>query len=637
MGKKWNGALTKRLRMVNPNGLVFAAGLLGLVASTFSLKHLAAICFFFLVTNIYELLRIRYDKFLAVAILFQILIVQSSAIYIFGQFGFAGTSTNVKLIGYVSILGVYFVLGKNLSTSSSIQTTASAALGFILLICINAIPSWRVIQFLGFGYDNYGHINVIRKILVDHKFFYNELNPTAIPSFASNAPMGGQALTSFIGEMIGVNGSDFEDSLKFYLFAVALLVVLFVWISVAIATLHLVGIWTKVLSSILISAILFFTYVSHIWFSGYFASNLSTLLVLIGVAVLISNTNTSQRFIVLISLIGTSVYIYPLYAIFMFAIAAVILSSKNELMRQIRSTPTLKTRIGLIVFLSYFVSIASLSVYSMTNGFDSGHFLAPGGIEPMPLATVMFIFGISLMLLNGKGAFGSLFDPASRAVIAMNFFATCGVIYAFSKLSVPGEKWNVPYYPTKLAISALIITLIFLTRYLFEFENSQHKFMKFLDTRKLVIILTFIALFVVSSHKWPFSGGYMGSTSGVIESIRSSRSEVVDGRVIEASMQLVEQFKGPILYLSDAHESELNTRWINSLQFEWIDSNWGAWMESRRLIDEDKLVEAADIINPKFYLIIDGYTKYNDNPHVFKIFQNICVIDAARDFNCQEI
>jgi hypothetical protein len=480
----WGGMNTNGLKLVLPKSSVLIAALFGVLASSFALKYLAALCFFFLIGNTYILLRNRYDKFFALAILFQIMIIQSSAIYFVGQYGFVGKSMTVSLFGYLSVLGVYVALDRYFRTESSVQISVSMALVLLLFGCIYALPTWRVIQFLGFGYDNYGHVNVIRKILVDRKFFYNELEPVTIPSFASNAPMGGHALISFIGQMIGVSGSDYVDFLKFYLFAFALLVVVFMWISIAIATLDIAGILKKILLSILIIGVLFYTYLSHIWFSGYFASNISTFLMLIGVAVLISNASFAQKMVVLISLMGTSVYIYPLYAIFILAMSAIVLFLKRQAILEQCSKLSLKIVFGLIISLIYFILIATFSMFSMMNGYGSGHFLTPGGIEPMPLGTVMFIFGVSLVLLDARGIFSSVLGLASQAVIAMNLIAICGVLYAFLKLSVPGKEWVVPYYPTKLVISALIVTVIFLTKYLFEFEISPHKFLKLLDVKK---------------------------------------------------------------------------------------------------------------------------------------------------------
>ena len=127
----------------------------------------------------------------------------------------------------------------------------------------------------------------------------------------------------------------------------------------------------------------------------------------------------------------------------------------------------------------------------------------------------------------------------------------------------------------------------------------------------------------------------MGSTSGVIESIRKSRSEAVDGKIIEATMLLANQFPKLVLYLSDAHDSELNTRWINSSDLNWNDDNWGNWMKARQLIEEEKYGEAAEVINGSFVLVIDNYSKFRDNPVAFSVFQNICVMDVTRNNTCR--
>ena len=225
----------KKLRLNLPTESVYVAGLLGIAAASLSLKYLAAICFFFIFGNMYNLLRMNFDNLLASAFTFQISIIQSSAVYLFGQYAFAGSSVAVNSFAYVFMVGFYFALSRFLKKESVVQINAPMILGIILLRFVYAIPVWGVIQFLGLGYDNYGHVNVIRKILVDRKFFYNELNPSNIPSFASNTPMGGHALVSFLGQVIGVDGSDYIDFLKFYLFAFVLLLVFFFWIAFSIA------------------------------------------------------------------------------------------------------------------------------------------------------------------------------------------------------------------------------------------------------------------------------------------------------------------------------------------------------------------------------------------------------------------
>jgi len=89
------------------------------------------------------------------------------------------------------------------------------------------------------------------------------------------------------------------------------------------------------------------------------------------------------------------------------------------------------------------------------------------------------------------------------------------------------------------------------------------------------------------------------------------------------------------MYLSDNYECELNTRWINSLDLNWNDDNWGNWMKARQLIEEEKYGEAAEIIDGRFVLVIDNYAKFRGNPGAFSVFRNICVIDVMRNNTCR--
>jgi len=626
---------SKILRLNLPTESVYVAGLLGIAAASVSLKYLAAISFFFILGNTYNLLRMNFDNLLALTFTFQISIIQSSAVYLFGQYAFAWTSVAVNSFAYMLMVAFYFSLSRYLKNESTVQINASMILGIILLRIVYSIPVWGVIQFLGLGYDNYGHASVIRKILVDRKFFYNELNPSNIPSFASNTPMGGHALVSFWGQVIGVDGSDYVDFLKFYLFAFVLLVTFFFWLAFSIARKNLTSLFLRFLLFVLMMGILFYSYLSHIWISGYFASNFSTVLVLIAVGVLISEVSSTQKLVVLFSLIGTAVYIYPLYAVLVGALVATICCLEGRVIFKQMFSVDRKLKAGAIIALFYFVFIAAVSILAMMNGYGSGHFLAAGGIEPMPIGTAMFIFGLSIVLLDETGVFGGALRIAARAVVALNFVAVCGILYAFAKSSVPGEPWYIPYYPTKIAVSALVVTFVFLSRYLLEFDQAFDVLKKVFNIKKLVISSAICVFFLSSAYAWPFTGGYMGSTRGAYESIWKSKSEVVDGRVVKAVTEVAINSGQPVLYLSDIHESELNTRWINSLMFKWTDANWTNWMGARSLIESGDYFGASKIMNNEFMVVVDGYSNFDENPTAFDPFEDLCVIKAAQIIECR--
>ena len=127
----------------------------------------------------------------------------------------------------------------------------------------------------------------------------------------------------------------------------------------------------------------------------------------------------------------------------------------------------------------------------------------------------------------------------------------------------------------------------------------------------------------------------MGSTRGAIESIWNSKSEVVDGRVVKAAAEAASISGKPVLYLSDIHESELNTRWINSLQFKWNDTNWTNWTDARSLIESEDYLGASKIVNNGLMIIVDHYSNFDENPTAFDLFEDLCVIKAKQINECK--
>jgi hypothetical protein len=210
------------------------------------------------------------------------------------------------------------------------------------------------------------------------------------------------------------------------------------------------------------------------------------------------------------------------------------------------------------------------------------------------------------------------------------------MLYAFMKIHVPGEQWFLPYYPTKVSIAVLILAITYLIRYLvLEDLSAEHiKFAGYL--RKSVILVSLIVIILGTGNEGPFSGGFMGSTRGAIESIQNSNDEVVDGESIQIALEYAQKLQKPVLYLSDRHDSELNTRWINSILFEWTDENWGKWMSARSAIEEGEFAKASDFINERLILIIDNYSSFKKDPAPFKVFRDICVINETRRNTCRK-
>jgi hypothetical protein len=199
----------------------------------------------------------------------------------------------------------------------------------------------------------------------------------------------------------------------------------------------------------------------------------------------------------------------------------------------------------------------------------------------------MFVFGVSIALAIARKHGHNNDSIKQITVCGIAALAIAGISYSFLRTNEPGSLWVPSYYPTKLAISVLIVlTTILIIQMVQKIESGDSKIRYSLNV--LVVVTAISALVVSSYNSWPFSQGYMGTTQGVIKSLNRETSEVVDGDSVLQAYQFVKETDMSGLYLSDAHESELNTRWINSLNLNWNDTNWGEWVTARQLIDEGK-------------------------------------------------
>jgi hypothetical protein len=238
-------------------------------------------------------------------------------------------------------------------------------------------------------------------------------------------------------------------------------------------------------------------------------------------------------------------------------------------------------------------------------------------------------------LTTDKKSVDSEFKSAALAVGVLICVVCATILYAYFKLNEVGKQWTLPYYPTKLAIAVFILAITLLVRDLL----TRDEFAKHNDVagyfKKLITIGILTVLILGTREEWPFNRGYMGSTNGVIESIRGSLTEVVNGKSVELALNYAQPRQKPVLYLSDLHESELNTRWINSLLFKWNDENWNAWMKARTAIEDGDFTGAAELLNGRFLVYLDGYSNFKNNPIPFKVFSDICVLDVIRPNMCQ--
>lgn len=96
-----------------------------------------------------------------------------------------------------------------------------------------------------------------------------------------------------------------------------------------------------------------------------------------------------------------------------------------------------------------------------------------------------------------------------------------------------------------------------------------------------------------------------------------------------------------VLYLSDRFESELNTRWINSLKLGWSDKNWDTWSQIRQYIVDGNYYDAdAKIIETETTVVIResymGYGLQELGEILPKSFGQgrVCLLAPSNSVNC---
>jgi hypothetical protein len=589
----------------------------------------------FLLTNIYNNLKSKYDDLLAIGAIVSVAILFSSSLYIFGQIVMPLGHQLIQLISF-GLLMLMSLQSKTKTTERHFFGELVAAISISVCACLwSLISQSKLITLLGFGYDNYGHLYIFRNTLITRSGLFGTGVPDEVVGFIGGSPLGAHNLLALVAEIIGIDGKSAEQSLHFYSFFLYSLPLLVVAVGYQVFKSTCNSKPLVIVSTIVFGLVVIFGYPSHIWNSGYFTSNTATLLLIVSTSVAITKRDDVQRFWVLLVMGVAQFMVYPTYAVLaVVPFAAILISGKTEYLSEIWNS-TKQNLLYLALLVTFAFSIIYVALEGLLSVYGGGQFLTPGGIAPLPIGTTMFIFGTSFSFAMKSSNQKYKNMSVLITVFGLTSLVTVGMLFAHKKTNIPGEFWTVPYYPAKLVISVLIVLLsIMFFQFLPRMESSR-RFRAETLSELLLLVVVALALIAPSFNSWPFSGGFMGTTQGVVKSLRSGTTEVVDGDHVLKSLSYLQNSPLSALYLSDNHESELNTRWINSINLNWNDDNWGNWMKARQLIEEEKYGEAAEVINGRFVLLIDNYSKFRGNPVAFSVFKNICVIDVMRNNTCR--
>jgi hypothetical protein len=506
-------------------------------------------------------------------------------------------ATVLAIIVYLAL----FLLGSNINLSHEekrMSVIAPVLIIFLIVLTLN-IDTAVKINFLGLGYDSYGHLFQARSIANEAHSFLTTTSDH-ITLIATNTPQG---LASGIATLLRVMGSPQNLSSALTLQTLVVvgmpLTIVVLWSKSILMSLRARHTSYALFGLTVIGLSFLYGHFSRIWFSGYVASNLATLYFI----VCLSNVakTSAVGFVRNITRITVLGHLWPPMAAIL---GLVIVVMKVMKLGSIRSTKTLVTycsyrsrwkqftntyglRQTLTIGLPSVLLVGSLyfPYEAITRSFSVEHISVGGGIE----APRFFPYIMSVVILAFVPAVFS-FGLQQRAIVST------GLVGA-SVLTLSWLKYHaVPYYPAKI-IMALVTAQLTLFLVTFSKDRAQWAKRSFVGghlTGLAIFFLMQVSAYPVSAMTYTY--GYMGRPVEVAKSMINGRDEYVDGQAILTTTSRNYEAGTIVLYLSDKFESELNTRWINSLTFNWNDRAWGEWIQLRAFIDEEKFMEADDLI-----------------------------------------
>jgi hypothetical protein len=513
-----------------------SVGTLGLVAGSTGHHFASLVCLVILLVPIHKSLESRFDNLFSIGLMVFLWIGISVSIYLFGQF--VTPLPHIIIRATVFSLLVFGNYPKDVAVANTyfnFKQTAPLIFGCLLIDQFLHVSINRLITFLGFGYDNYAHLLTFRTILINRQTIFGLSESHQILNLLGSSPIGTHSAFALIAETIGINGSDVSQSLQFFAAVTLLMPVFAVLVSVLILIRGNSSIRRRVIGTLLILSVILWSYISHMWFSGYFTSNFATILMLVSIGVALSSRRSQARLFLLALLCGIMFVVYPMYSALLLTIFILVFFVHYS--ETIESFMKLSRRHLLCscLLLVYMGFLDTVALFGALSYLPNAGFLSLGGIAPLPVGTTMFVFGITSLLLiqSNSNTNTNTKRSLTTALIAQTLviIAVGGMVYAHYTLNVPGELWLIPYYPTKLATSVLLVVLVLLIDHVIvrtEFSNVH----LVISIQQIFLLIIAIGSLVLSSYNsWPFSQGYMGTTSGVIKSMRADTDEVVDRKI----------------------------------------------------------------------------------------------------------
>ena len=468
--------------------------------------------------------------------------------------------------------------------------------GWIFLLSLRAET---LINFLGFGYDNAGHLAQTQLIINNHGTALIDGGIQSAPTFLQDVAQAGTSSLATFAELTSTSSKSATELLfAFTLATIAIPVSLI--LAVFLTCLENKNSRTSTALITTSTLLIFGTgYLSRIWFSGYFGSNLGTLLLaLIAIAIVL---RTFENPMVYVCAAVVTAHVYPIFLFIGLLLLIVPITSWISKLRQERSHALSLLRTP-IAFLSVCLSIALLLPVRATNrSYGGSQFLVDGGIEYLPFKFLL-IWGGSFLVVVTVVTF-RLEHRYSRLWIVFLCLTGSILVSVYSQ----SEVGRVTYYPTKIVISLAILSISAMLCSQSLIEKVSRR-----PTMSILALIAAVTYIVFQPPDKVFVGGFMGEAQHTLESSLNYSPEVVEPSVVITLLKLSDSSDKPVLLISSRFESELNSRWINTLSDQWYDSSWSNWMNIRNLINDLNWAGSAEaVLNSGIIIGTDDQDLFN--------------------------
>lgn len=431
-------------------------------------------------------------------------------------------------------------------------------------------PDEALLRLLGYGYDNAAHFMQGRILMLSGGSQYLSIDHSLGPSFLQTVSQAPSSLWVLLDLVAGGEHLGLSSNLSTFAATTA---------SIPLLTLVVVatcagGIRSAIASGVfvLFGSLLFLTgYLSRVWFSGYLGSNLGTLC-LICLTCLIAATNGLNLSHAIYGLVIT-VHFYPVFLILALALVVPLFAGALKSAHKVRWDSLVSKKLT-ITGLFVVTAITSLvfPFIATRRGYGASHFLVDGGIEPFP--SYLLISYVALAVVASV-VFRKYSPTKWMFATPFAILTVAGGVAAYSYFHIN----KLSYYPIKVLIAAAMIicawSMIVSARLSRESRSRS---------LSLLVALLVVGFSSMANRGTIFTTGYMGTAPVAINWFVKGKVIVVDSRNILLLADVSKRFNKPILYLSSEFDSELNTRWINSLSRQWTDNTWSSWMAVRQAI-----------------------------------------------------